>query len=78
MFFKKVPPRLDLISDCLKSERASHEEFIHLLYHALLGRPADPGGLETYARQIENERNAYCLQRIIQSIAESEEARRRR
>jgi hypothetical protein len=78
MFFKKGRSRSDLISDCLKSDRDPHEEFIDLVYRALLGRSVDPGGLETYAKQIENERNSYCLQRIIRSIAESEEFRRRR
>jgi hypothetical protein len=78
MFFRKESSRSDLISDCLKSERDPHEEFIHVVYQALLGRPADPGGVETYAKQIESERSAYCLQRIIRSIADSEEARRRR
>ena len=77
MLFGKSKKRVDLLSECLRSEREPHEELINVVYLALLGRPVDAGGLASYKKQIEGERSAYCLQRIIRSIAESDEARRR-
>ena len=78
VFFKKPDNRAEMLLECLSSDRLPHEELLNIVYLALLGRPIDEGGLESYKRQIETERSGYCLQRIIRDISESDEARRRR
>lgn len=70
--------RDDLIARALQSTRPPHVEYIDVVYRALLGRNADPDGLATYTRLIQDHGNPDCLVQMIASIASSDEARAHR
>ena len=54
------------------------DAFVDICYHAILGRPPDSHGLQSYATMIARSPNRETLIAIIRSIAMSEEARKYR